>query len=41
MVRQSGHYMRNERLQVQYNILLLKKTILARQVEHYTKDERL
>ena len=40
MARQVGHSSRGERLQVQYNILLLKITTLGRQVGHYIRDER-
>ena len=33
--------MRNERLLVQYNILLLKTTVAARYARHCIRDERL
>ena len=40
MARQVGHYNRDERLQVEYNILLLKTISVARQARHCIKDER-
>ena len=41
MERQAGHCMRDERLQVQDSILLLKKFTVARQAGHCIRDERL
>ena len=41
LAKEARHYMRDERLQVQYNILLLKTTTLGRQTRHIIRDERL
>ena len=41
IARYEEHCMRDERLQVQDNILLLKATTLARQAKHCISDERL
>ena len=41
MARQVGHCIRDERLQVEDSILLLKIITVARQAEHCIRDERL
>ena len=41
MARQVGHYIRDERLQVEDNILLFKKIVVSRHAKHRIKDERL
>ena len=41
MARQVGHCIRDERLQVEDSILLLKTTNVAKLVVHRIKDERL
>ena len=38
---QVGHCIRDERLQIEDSILLLKIVIMTRQTEHYMRDESL
>ena len=41
MAKQARHCIKDERLQVQDSILLLKTITVARQARHYIRDERL
>ena len=41
MARLAGHYIRDERLQVQDSILVLKTINLSKQIGHCIRDERL
>ena len=41
VARQAEHCMMDERLQIQYSILLFKTISVARHAGHYIRDERL
>ena len=41
MARQAGHYIRDESLQAQNNVLLFKTITVARQIGHCIRDKRL